>query len=49
MKEVAQRGYAYSVHSCYRPDAPAPPFQIGLQTKRSQAQDAIKVARRHSR
>jgi len=46
MKEVRdQRGYAYSVYSYFAPLKQPGPFQIGLQTKRSQAQDAIKVAR----
>ena len=46
MKEVRdQRGYAYSVYSYFSPLRQAGPFQIGLQTKRSQAQEAIKVAR----
>ena len=46
MKEVRdKRGYAYSVYSYFAPMRQAGPFQIGLQTKRSQAKDAIKVAR----
>ena len=46
MKEVRdQRGYAYSVYSYFAPLRQAGPFQIGLQTKRSQAKDAIQVAR----
>ncbi len=46
MKEVRdKRGYAYSVYSYFSPMRQAGPFQIGLQTKRSQAKDAIKVAR----
>ena len=46
MKEVRdKRGYAYSVYSYIAPMRQPGPFQIGLQTKRSQAQDAIKVAR----
>jgi zinc protease len=46
MKEVRdKRGYAYSVYSYFSPLRQAGPFQIGLQTKRSQAADAIKVAR----
>jgi len=46
MKEVRdQRGYAYSVYSYFAPMRHTGPFQIGLQTKRSQAKDAIKVAR----
>lgn len=46
MKEVRdKRGYAYSVYSYFAPLKQSGPFQIGLQTKRSQANDAIKVAR----
>jgi zinc protease len=46
MKEVRdKRGYAYSVYSYFAPMRQTGPFQIGLQTKRSQAADAIKVAR----
>ena len=46
MKEVRdKRGYAYSVYSYFAPMKQTGPFQIGLQTKRSQAKDAIKVAR----
>jgi len=46
MKEVRdKRGYAYSVYSYFAPLKQTGPFQIGLQTKRSQAKEAIKVAR----
>ena len=46
MKEVRdKRGYAYSVYSYIAPMRQTGPFQIGLQTKRSQARDAIKLAR----
>lgn len=46
MKEVRdQRGYAYSVYSYFAPLKQTGPFQIGLQTKRSQAKDALKVTR----
>jgi zinc protease len=46
MKEVRdKRGFAYSVHSYFQPMAQAGPFQIGLQTKKAQANDALKVAR----
>lgn len=46
MKEVRdKRGYAYSVYSHFAPLRQTGPFQIGLQTKRSQAKEAIKVAR----
>lgn len=45
MKEVRdKRGYAYSVYSYFAPMRQTGPFQIGLQTKRSQAKDAIKVS-----
>jgi zinc protease len=44
MKEVREkRGYAYSVYSTFAPRVLAGPFQIGLQTKREQADDALKV------
>jgi zinc protease len=44
MKEVREkRGYAYSVYSYFSPRVLPGPFQIGLQTKREQAQDALKV------
>ncbi|MEZ5615850.1 MAG: pitrilysin family protein [Rhodocyclaceae bacterium] len=44
MKEVREkRGYAYSVYSYFQPQRERGPFQIGLQTKREQAQDALKV------
>lgn len=46
MKEVRdKRGFAYSVYSFFAPMQAAGPFQIGLQTKREQANDALKVAR----
>jgi len=46
MKEVREkRGYAYSVHSYFLPLAQPGPFQIGLQTKKAQANDALKVTR----
>lgn len=46
MKEVRdKRGYAYSVYSYFAPLKQSGPFQIGLQTKRAQAKEAIKVAR----
>ncbi|MBK7424378.1 MAG: insulinase family protein [Propionivibrio sp.] len=46
MKEVREkRGYAYSVHSYFHPLAQLGPFQIGLQTKKAQANDALKVTR----
>jgi zinc protease len=44
MKEVREkRGYAYSVYSYFQPQRQPGPFQIGLQTKREQARDALKV------
>ena len=46
MKEVREkRGYAYSVHSYFMPLAQPGPFQIGLQTKKAQAADALKLTR----
>lgn len=46
MKEIRdKRGYAYSVYSYFAPLRQTGPFQIGLQTKRSQAKEALKVAR----
>jgi zinc protease len=45
MKEVREkRGYAYSVYSHFAPKKLEGPFEIGLQTKREQAADALKVA-----
>lgn len=44
MKEVREkRGYAYSVHSYFSPRKLEGPFEIGLQTKREQVGDALKV------
>ena len=37
------RGYAYSVYSYFDPKLVAGPFTIGLETKRAQADDALKV------
>jgi len=46
MKEVREkRGYAYSVYSYFLPLGQTGPFQIGLQTKKSQVNDAMKVTR----
>ena len=46
MQEVRdKRGYAYSVYSYFAPMRQTGPFQIGLQTKRSQAADALKLTR----
>lgn len=43
-KEVReQRGYAYSVYSYFMTQRALGPFQVGLQTKRAQAQDALAV------
>jgi zinc protease len=38
-----ERGYAYSVYSYFQPQLVAGPFTIGLETKRAQAEDALKV------
>lgn len=44
MKEVREkRGYAYSVYSYFQPQKQAGPFQVGLQTRREQAREALKV------
>ncbi|MCF8198288.1 MAG: insulinase family protein [Sulfuritalea sp.] len=44
MKEVREkRGYAYSVYSYFAPRKLEGPFEIGLQTKREQVSDALKV------
>jgi zinc protease len=44
MKEVREkRGYAYDVHSYFAPRKLEGPFQIGLQTSREQADDALKI------
>lgn len=46
MQEVREkRGLAYSVYSYIAPMRQAGPFQIGLQTKKSQASDALKLTR----
>lgn len=46
MQEVRdKRGFAYSVYSYFAPLRQNGPFQIGLQTKRSQAQDALQLTR----
>lgn len=37
------RGYAYSVYSYFQPQLVPGPFTIGLETKRTQADDALKV------
>lgn len=46
MQEVREkRGFAYSVYSYFMPMAQPGPFQIGLQTKKEQAGEALKVTR----
>ncbi|MEF8700627.1 MAG: pitrilysin family protein [Candidatus Accumulibacter sp. UW26] len=46
MKEVRdKRGLAYSVYSYFMPLQQPGPFQIGLQTKRAQASEALQVSR----
>ena len=45
MKEVREkRGYAYSVYSYFAPRKQQGPFEIGLQTKREQADAAVQLA-----
>ncbi len=45
MHEVRdKRGYAYSAYSYFLPMMEAGPFQLGLQTKLAQTDDALKVA-----
>jgi zinc protease len=45
MREVRdKRGYAYSAYSYFMPLMEAGPFQLGLQTKLEQTDDALKVA-----
>lgn len=45
MHEVRdKRGYAYSAYSYFLPLGKAGPFQLGLQTKAEQTDDALKVA-----
>jgi zinc protease len=45
MREVRdKRGYAYSAYSYFMPMMEAGPFQLGLQTKLDQTDDALKVA-----
>ena len=44
MQEVREkRGYAYDVHSYFAPRKLEGPFQIGLQTRREQTDEALKV------
>jgi len=46
MREVRdKRGYAYSAYSYFMPMMQAGPFQLGLQTKLAQTDDALKVAK----
>lgn len=40
-----KRGFAYSVYSYFIPQQVAGPFQIGLQTKNEQTDEALKVVR----
>jgi len=40
-----KRGLVYSVYSYFMPMAEAGPFQIGLQTKKDQAEDALKLVK----
>ena len=45
-EEIRQkRGFAYIAYSSFNPLAQQGPFQIGLQTKKDQAEEALKVAR----
>jgi zinc protease len=45
-EEIRQkRGFAYSAYSYFYPLAQQGPFQIGLQTRKDQAEEALKVAR----
>jgi zinc protease len=45
-REVREkRGLAYSVYSYFNPLAQPGPFQIGLQTQRTETSNALKVAR----
>jgi len=44
-EEIRQkRGFAYSTYSYFNPLGQAGPFQIGLQTKKEQSEEALKVA-----
>lgn len=45
-EEIRQkRGFAYSTYSYFNPLGQEGPFQIGLQTKKEQSEEALKVAR----
>jgi zinc protease len=47
VKEVREkRGFAYSVHSYFQPNQELGPFNVGLQTKRAQAGEALEVVRK---
>jgi len=44
-EEIRQkRGYAYSAYSYFNPLSQEGPFQIAVQTKKEQAEEALKVA-----
>lgn len=44
-EEIRQkRGFAYSAYSYFNPLGQAGPFQIGLQTKKEQSEEALKLA-----
>jgi len=46
MHEVREkRGLAYSVYSYFMPSKQPGPFQIGLQTKKEQADEALQLVR----
>lgn len=47
MQEVREKkGYAYDVHSYFLPAKLEGPFQIGLQTRRERAEDALDLTRK---
>ncbi|MEE8150561.1 MAG: pitrilysin family protein [Nitrosomonadaceae bacterium] len=47
MEEIRQkRGLAYSVRSSFYPLKQAGPFQIGLQTKKEQSEEALRITRK---
>lgn len=47
MEEIRQkRGLAYSVHSSFYPLKQAGPFQIGLQTKKEQSEEALMITQK---
>jgi zinc protease len=46
LREIREkRGYAYSAYSYFRPYEREGPFQVGLETRRDQADEALKLAR----